>query len=89
MDTVIFLISKLVGYALMVETWLAVLMAATLLAIIAERHRLARRCAAITLASLLALGTVPIGEFLMRPLEAEYPPQAAPGPWMSGTPPLP
>ncbi len=78
MDTVIFLISKLVGYALMVETWLALLVAATLLAIIAERHRLARRCAAITLASLLALGTVPIGEFLMRPLEAEFPHRTAP-----------
>lgn len=78
MDTIIFLISKLVGYALMVETWLALLVAATLLAITTERLRLARRCAAITLVSLLALGTVPIGEFLMRPLEAEYPPHAAP-----------
>lgn len=78
MDTAIFLISKLVGYALMVETWLALLVAATLLAIVTERHRLARRCAAMTLAILLVLGTVPIGDFLMRPLEAEYPPQAAP-----------
>ena len=78
MDTLIFLISKLVGYALLVETWLALFLAATLLAIITERHRLARRCVAITLISLLILGTVPIGEFLIRPLEAEYPPRTVP-----------
>jgi uncharacterized SAM-binding protein YcdF (DUF218 family) len=78
MDTLIFLISKLVGYALMMETWLALLLAATLLSLMAERHRLALRCASIALTSLILLGTLPIGEFLMRPLEAEYPPRGSP-----------
>ena len=78
MDTAFFILSKLVGLALQVETWLAIGMALNLLGRFLARPRLARRSGVVTLAVLLLIGMFPIGEVLLRPLEAEFPPRVAP-----------
>lgn len=78
MDTAFFILSKLVGLALQVETWLAFGMVLTLAADRFARPRLARWSVGATLSALLAVGIFPIGEILLRPLETEFPPRAAP-----------
>lgn len=78
MDTAFFILSKLIGLALRIETWLVVGMVTSLTAGRFARPRLARWSGRATLAALLAVGIFPIGEVLLRPLEAEFPPRAAP-----------
>ena len=78
MDTAFFIISKLIGLALQVETWLVIGMVVTLAAGRFVRPRLARWSGSVTLVALLVVGTFPMGEVLLRPLEAEFPPRAAP-----------
>jgi uncharacterized SAM-binding protein YcdF (DUF218 family) len=78
MDTAFFIFSKLIGLALQVEPWLVIGMALSLIAARFARPRLARWSGRATLAALLAIGIFPIGEVLLRPLEAEFPPRAAP-----------
>jgi len=77
MDTAFFIISKLIGLALQIETWLVIGMVVSLVATGFTRPRLARWSGRATLAALLAIGIFPIGEVLLRPLEAEFPPRAA------------
>jgi uncharacterized SAM-binding protein YcdF (DUF218 family) len=77
MDTAFFILSKLIGLALQVETWLVIGMVVSLVAGRFARPRLARWSGRATLAALLAVGIFPIGEVLLRPLEAEFPPRAA------------
>ena len=74
MDTAFFILSKIIGLVLQIETWLVIGMVAGRFA----RPYLARWSGGATLAALLAVGIVPIGEVLLRPLEAEFPPRAAP-----------
>lgn len=78
MDTAFFIISKLIGLALQVETWLVIGMVLTLAARRLARPHLARWSGGASLSALLAVGIFPIGEILLRPLEAEFPPRAAP-----------
>lgn len=78
MDTAFFIFSKLIGLALQVETWLVIGMVVTLAAGRFARPRLARWSGSVTVAALLAVGMFPIGEVLLRPLETEFPPRAAP-----------
>lgn len=78
MNTAFFIISKLIGLALLVETWLVIGMVVSLAAGRFARLRLARWSGGVTLAALLAVGIFPIGEILLRPLEAEFPPREAP-----------
>jgi uncharacterized SAM-binding protein YcdF (DUF218 family) len=78
MDTAFFILSKLVGLALQVETWLAIGMALSLLGGMLARPRLARRSGGVTLAVLLVVGLFPVGEVLLRRLETAFPPRAAP-----------
>jgi uncharacterized SAM-binding protein YcdF (DUF218 family) len=78
MDTAFFILSKLIGLALQIETWLVIGMVVSLVAGRFARPRLARWSFRATLAALLAVGILPIGEILLRPLEAEFPPRAAP-----------
>ena len=78
MDTAFFILSKLIGLALQVETWLAIGMVVSLVAGRFARPRLARWSGSVTLAAILAVGIFPIGDILLRPLEAEFPPRAAP-----------
>lgn len=78
MDTAFFILSKLIGLALQVETWLVIGMVATLAAGRFARPRLARWSSGATVSALLVIGIFPIGDILLRPLEAEFPPRAAP-----------
>lgn len=78
MDTAFFILSKLIGLALQVETWLVIGMAVSLVAGRFARPRLARWSGRAMLAALLAVGIFPIGEVVLRPLEVEFPARAAP-----------
>ena len=53
-------------------------MAFSLLGGMLARPRLARWSSGVTLPALLLISMFPIGELLLRPLEAEFPPRAAP-----------
>lgn len=75
MDTAFFILSKLIGLALQVETWLVIGMVVTLAAGRFARPRLARWSGSVTLAAILAVGTFPIGDILLRPLEADFSPR--------------
>jgi uncharacterized SAM-binding protein YcdF (DUF218 family) len=78
MDTAFFILSKLIGLALQVETWLVIGIVMTLVAGRFERPRLACWSGGATLAAILAVGNLPIGDILLRPLEADFPPRTAP-----------
>jgi uncharacterized SAM-binding protein YcdF (DUF218 family) len=71
METAILIASKLLGFCLMVETWLCLLMAAALIALLRGRRRLGIAFLASALAALIGLAVFPIGSVLLRPLEAE------------------
>lgn len=78
METAFFILSKLIGLGLQIETWLVIGMVVSLVAGRFARPHLARWSGSVTLAALLAVGIFPIGSILLRPLEAEFPPRAAP-----------
>lgn len=78
MDTAFFILSKLIGLALQVETWLVIGIVVSLVAGRLARPRLAGLSGGAALAALLLVGIFPVGEILLRPLEAEFPPRAAP-----------
>jgi uncharacterized SAM-binding protein YcdF (DUF218 family) len=78
MDTAFFILSKLIGLALQVETWLVIGIVVSLIAGRLARPRLAGFSGGAALAVLLLVGIFPVGEVLLRPLEAEFPPRAAP-----------
>jgi uncharacterized SAM-binding protein YcdF (DUF218 family) len=75
---VFFILSKLIGLALQVETWIVIGMVLSLVSGSFARRRLARWSGGLTLAVLLLIGVFPVGEVLLRPFEAEFPPRAAP-----------
>ena len=71
METAILIASKLLGFCLMVETWLCLLMAAALIALLRGRRRLGIAFLASALAAFIGLAVFPIGSVLLRPLEVE------------------
>jgi uncharacterized SAM-binding protein YcdF (DUF218 family) len=73
MDTLIFIISKLVGALIRPETWLLLGLAGGFVALLLGRLRLARRVAGATLVATLLLAVFPFGEVLLRPLESRFP----------------
>ncbi len=78
MDAAFLILSKLAKLALMVETWLAIGLCLTAWAAARGRLQLAKRCSVATLAAFVLVSTLPLGALLLRPLEAEFPPSAAP-----------
>lgn len=78
MDTVFFALSKGLGAFLKVETWLLALAGLTFWASMSARIKVARYGSAVLALAILGLGLFPLGDVLMRPLEAEYPAGAAP-----------
>ena len=72
MDTVFFIISKLVGLLLQVETWLAVTLALAALTGFLGRKRLSASLSAAAFLAVTLIGIFPIGEVFLAPLEAEY-----------------
>ncbi|GAA6201298.1 YdcF family protein [Aquicoccus sp. SU-CL01552] len=73
MDTLFFVISKLVGFLIRPESWIIAAVALTTLAIAVNRRRLALATGGLTLVFLLTLSILPLGEMLLRPIESEFP----------------
>lgn len=72
MDTIIFVISKLVWALVKPDTWLLLLVCSTGFGLWRGKLLLARVSASLTLVFVLAVGFLPIGQLLLAPLEAEY-----------------
>ena len=79
MDTLVFIISKLVAAAIKVETWLLLGMGLALLGLLTGRLRVARVLLAGTLLATLLLAVFPVGGLLLQPLESRYPANPQPG----------
>lgn len=73
MDTVFFVASKLIGALLRPDTWLVIALAFIVLALILQRSRIALWISSVTLAFLVALSTLPLGDLLLQPIERRYP----------------
>jgi len=73
MDTVFFIVSKLIGALLRPDTWIIIALAVVVLALIAQRRRLALRAASMTLLALVTLAVLPLGNLLLQPIERSYP----------------
>ncbi len=73
LDTAFFILSKLLGAALKLETWLLVMAVLTFWASQSGRLRLVQALSAGTAAVILLVGLIPIGDILMRPLETKFP----------------
>lgn len=73
MDTLFFIISKLLGTALKVETWLLLLSFLTFWASLRSWLRVSRIASATLVLAILGIGFLPLGDLLMRPLEAGFP----------------
>lgn len=74
MDTAFFIFSKIAGLCLQVETWLLIGLSLSILGGIAGLQRLAFWSSLLTLLTVLAIAIFPIGELILSPLEAEFPP---------------
>jgi uncharacterized SAM-binding protein YcdF (DUF218 family) len=72
MNTVLFVISKLVGALIRPESWLILGMSLGLLALLRGYLRSARIVLGITFGATLLLAIFPFGELLLRPLESRY-----------------
>lgn len=73
MDTLLFIVGKLVGVLIRPESWLVFCMGLALLALLARRQRIACGILALTFAGTFLLAIFPLGDFLIRPLETRYP----------------
>ncbi|MEO9649025.1 MAG: YdcF family protein [Sulfitobacter pontiacus] len=73
MDTVFFIVSKLVGALLRPDTWIVIALASIVLALTLQRRRMALWISSISLALLIALSTLPLGDLLLQPIERRYP----------------
>lgn len=72
-STIFFMISKIVGLLIVAETWLIVGLAVALVARWRGFHRLSTACTGFVLAALVTLTMVPAGDWLLEPLETQYP----------------
>ena len=73
MDNVIFVISRVIGTLLKVESVLVLMLVITTILAFAGRRRASAALALASTVLLLLIGTLPIGDLLMRPLESRYP----------------
>ena len=78
METGFFLLSKLIGIALQIETWLVLGLLISMIANLRGRVALSRLSMAAALLALVAITVFPLGELLLKPLEREFPPREAP-----------
>lgn len=72
MDTLFFIASKLIGALLRPDTWIVLALAGVVLALLLNRRRLALWVGSITLALLVALAILPLGDLLLQPIERTY-----------------
>lgn len=75
MDTLFFVAAKLVWGLLRPDSMLALLLAAGVLALWLGRARLGTALVTVSFGALLPVGFLPLGDALMAPLEARYPPE--------------
>ena len=73
MDNLFFIASKLMGAAFRVETLFILLLGAGLINLHRQRTRSARRALVAGFVGMLALTVLPLGNFLLVPLELRYP----------------
>lgn len=73
METLFFLASRTLGIAARLETWGLFLMALALFGLWRGRRRLAGISLSVLFAGTLALTVMPLGDLLLKPLEARYP----------------
>jgi uncharacterized SAM-binding protein YcdF (DUF218 family) len=73
METLFFIASKTLGMAARVETWALLLMMLALLGLWRGRRRLAGWSLGVLFVGTLALTLFPLGDLLLRPLEAQHP----------------
>lgn len=79
MDSVFFIASKLIGALLRPDTWIVLALAVVVLALVLNRRRIALWVGSITLALLVALAILPLGDLLLQPIERTYPAEPALG----------
>jgi uncharacterized SAM-binding protein YcdF (DUF218 family) len=73
METLFFIASKTLGMIARVETWALILMALALIGLWRGRRRLAGTALTVLFTGTLALTLFPLGDLLLRPLEAQHP----------------
>jgi uncharacterized SAM-binding protein YcdF (DUF218 family) len=73
MDSLFFVASKTLGLAARAETWGLLLLALALFGLWRGRHRLAGVALTLAFAGTLALTLLPLGDLILRPLEAAFP----------------
>ena len=71
-----FILSKLVGLGLQVETWVVIGLSLSVLGGLWGRRRLANWSGFVTLLAVVTISIFPVGELLIRPLEAMFPPRS-------------
>lgn len=74
MDSVLFILSKILGLGLKVENWIILGLALCVWALFTNRLLLAKWCGTITLAAFVLIAIFPFGQLLAGPLEKPYPP---------------
>jgi uncharacterized SAM-binding protein YcdF (DUF218 family) len=80
LDTVFFVVAKLAGVALKVETWLLLAALAAFWAGLRNRVRLQHYASGILVAALLGIGFFPLGDVMLGPIEARIPAPEGLGP---------
>jgi uncharacterized SAM-binding protein YcdF (DUF218 family) len=73
METLFFIVSKLIGALLRPDTWIVISLGFIVLALIRHRRRIALWCGSVTLVALVALAVLPLGDLLLQPIERRYP----------------
>ena len=73
MDTVFFIMSKLAGAFLRIDTWIVMSLIVTVWALLRQRYSLALGISGTMLIALLTLSIFPLGSLLLRPIEERYP----------------
>lgn len=74
MDILFFIVAKLAGLVIRPETWILVALGLSLAALYRGWQQAARLVLAGTLAFLVLLTVLPVGDLLLRPLETQFPP---------------
>lgn len=73
MDTLFFIASKTLGWAVKPESWIVLGLAWAWIALLRKRTRRARRITGVTLLMTLAIAILPLNSLALRPLETAFP----------------
>lgn len=78
MDTLLFIIAKLVGFLIRIDSWIVIAVVVVCLFLSMGMFKLAQRLSIGLLLALLALAILPLGDLALRPFESIYPVISAP-----------